>query len=136
MESSRTSVDTLVKYYDAISTAEFDSIAECFDTPSKLISLYGTVNHSNREQIKATYDKVLKTWNEQGISKQVGYDKEAFEGVNLQDNIDLVHTRLSSYDLEGKSLQEWNCSYIIREEGNSWLISLVTSDNKSSKSIK
>ena len=101
-----TSVDTLVKYYDAISTADFDTIAECFDTPSKLISLYGTVNHSNREQIKETYDKILKTWNEQGISKQVGYDKEAFEVVNLQENIDLVHTRLSNYDLEGKFLQE------------------------------
>ena len=131
-----TSVDTLVKYYDAISTAEFDSIAKCFDTPSKLISLYGTVNHSNREQIKDTYAKIIKTWNEQGISKQVGYDKEAFEVVNLQENIDLVHTRLSNYDLEGKFLQEWNCSYIIREEGNSWLISLATSDNKASKSMK
>ena len=55
-----TSVDTFVKYYDAISTAEFDSIAECFDTPSKLISLYGTVNHFNREQIKDTYAKIIK----------------------------------------------------------------------------
>ena len=131
-----TSVDTLVKYYDAISTADFDTIAECFDTPSKLISLYGTVNHSSREQIKETYAKIIKTWNEQGISKQVGYDKEAFEVVNLQDNIDLVHTRLSNYDLEGKFLQEWNCSYIIREEGNSWLISLAASDNKASKSME
>ena len=131
-----TSVDTLVKYYDAISTADFDSIAECFDTPSKLISLYGTVNHSSKQQIKETYAKIIDSWNKQAISKQVGYDKNAFEVVNLQDNIDLVHTRLSNYDLEGKFLQEWNCSYIIREEGNSWLISLATSDNKASKSMK
>ena len=131
-----TSVDTLVKYYDAISTADFDSIAECFDTPSKLISLYETVNHSSKQQIKETYAKIIDSWNKRGISKQVGYDKNAFEVVNLQDNIDLVHTRLSNYDLEGKFLQEWNCSYIIREEGNSWLISLATSDNKASKSMK
>ena len=131
-----TSVDTLVKYYDAISTADFDSIAECFDTPSKLISLYGTVNHSSKQQIKETYAKIIDSWNKQGISKQVGYDKNAFEVVNLQDNIDLVHTRLSNYDLEGKFLQEWNCSYIIREEGNSWLISLAPSDNKASKSME
>ena len=131
-----TSVDTLVKYYDAISTADFDSIAECFDTPSKLISLYGTVNHSSKQQIKETYAKIIDSWNKQAISKQVGYDKNAFEVVNLQDNIDLVHTRLSNYDLEGKFLQEWNCSYIIREEGNSWLISLATSDNKASKSME
>ena len=131
-----TSVDTLVKYYDAISTADFDSIAECFDTPSKLISLYGTVNHSSKQQIKETYAKIIDSWNKQGISKQVGYDKNAFEVVNLQDSIDLVHTRLSNYDLEGKFLQEWNCSYIIREEGNSWLISLAPSDNKASKSME
>ena len=131
-----TSVDTLVKYYDAISTADFDSIAECFDTPSKLISLYGTVNHSSKQQIKETYAKIIDSWNKQAISKQVGYDKNAFEVVNLQDNIDLVHTRLSNYDLEGKFLQEWNCSYIIREEGNSWLISLAPSDNKASKSME
>ena len=131
-----TSVDTLVKYYDAISTADFDSIAECLDTPSKLISLYGTVNHSSKQQIKETYAKIIDSWNKQGISKQVGYDKNAFEVVNLQDNIDLVHTRLSNSDLEGEFLQEWNCSYIIREEGNSWLISLAASDNKASKSMK
>lgn len=131
-----TSVDTLVKYYDAISTADFDSIAECFDTPSKLISLYGTVNHSSKQQIKETYAKIIDSWNKQAISKQVGYDKNAFEVVNLQDNIDLVHTRLSNYDLEGKFLQEWNCSYIIRDKGNSWLISLATSDNKASKSME
>ena len=131
-----TSVDTLVKYYDAMSKADFDSIAECFDTPSKLISLYGTVNHSSKQQTKETYAKIIDSWNKQGISKQVGYDKNAFEVVNLQDNIDLVHTRLSNYDLEGKFLQEWNCSYIIREEGNSWLISLATSDNKASESMK
>ena len=112
-----TSVDTLVKYYDANSTADFDSIAECFDTPSKLISLYGTVNHSSKQQIKETYAKIIDSWNKQAISKQVGYDKNAFEVVNLQDNIDLVHTRLSNYDLEGKFLQEWNCSYIIRDKG-------------------
>ena len=131
-----TSVDTLVKYYDAISTADFNTIAECFDTPSKLISLYGTVNHSSKQQIKETYAKIIDSWNKQGISKQVGYDKNAFEVVNLQDSIDLVHTRLSNYDLEGKFLQEWNCSYIIREEGNSWLISLAPSDNKASKSME
>ena len=131
-----TSVDTLVKYYDAISTADFDSIAECLDTPSKLISLYGTVNHSSKQQIKETYTKTIDSWNKQGISKQVGYDKNAFEVVNPQDSIDLVHTRLSNYDLEGKFLQEWNCSYIIREEGNSWLISLAPSDNKASKSME
>lgn len=131
-----TSVDTLVKYYDAISTADFDSIAECFDTPSKLISLYGTVNHSSKQQIKETYAKIIDSWNKQAISKQVGYDKNAFEVVNLQDNIDLMHTRLSNYDLEGKFLQEWNCSYIIRDKGNSWLISLATSDNKASKSME
>ena len=73
-----TSVDTLVKYYDAISTADFYTIAECFDTPSKLISLYGTLNHSNKEQIKETYAKIIKTWNEQGISKQVGYGQGSF----------------------------------------------------------
>ena len=48
MSNSR---ETLVKYYDAISNADLQTICKCFDIPSKLISLYGVVNITSREDI-------------------------------------------------------------------------------------
>ena len=130
------STETLVKYYDAISNADLQTICKCFDIPSKLISLYGVVNITSREDIIKTYSDIIETWKTQNISNKIGYDKNDFNISKIQENIDLVKTRLTNFDLDGNFLQEWDCSYIVRKENNRWLISLVTTNNQSSKSMK
>ena len=133
MSSSK---ETLVKYYDAISNADLEKICESFDIPSKLISLYGVVNIASKEDIIKTYSDIIETWKTQNISNKIGYDKNIFDVSNIQENIDLVKTRLTNFDLDGNFLQEWDCSYIVREENDFWFISLATTNNKTSKSMK
>ena len=130
------SKETLVKYYDAISNADLEKICVSFDIPSKLISLYGVVNMTSREDIIKTYSGIIETWKMQNISNKIGYDKNAFDVSKIQENIDLVKTRLTNFDLNGNFLQEWNCSYIVRKENDRWLISVGTTNNKTSKSMK
>ena len=130
------SKQTLVKYYDAISNADLEKICECFDIPSKLISLYGVVNITSKKDIIKTYSEIIETWKTQNISNKVGYNKNDFNISKIQENIDLVKTRLTNFDLDGNFLQEWDCSYIVRKENDRWLISLVTTNNQSSKSMK
>ena len=130
------STETLVKYYDAISNADLQTICKCFDIPSKLISLYGVVNITSREDIIKTYSDIIETWKTQNISNKIGYDKNDFNISKIQENIDLVKTRLTNFDLDGNFLQEWDCSYIVRKENERWLISLVTTNNQSSKGMK
>ena len=130
------STETMVKYYDAISNKDLQTICECFDIPSKLISLYGVVNITSRDDIIKTYSDIIETWKTQNISNKIGYDKNDFNISKIQENIDLVKTRLTNFDLDGNFLQEWDCSYIVRKENDRWLISLVTTNNQSSKSMK
>ena len=130
------SKETLVKYYDAISNADLEKICVSFDIPSKLISLYGVVNITSKEDIIKTYSGIIETWKMQNISNKIGYDKNAFDVSKIQENIDLVKTRLTNFDLNGNFLQEWNCSYIVRKENDRWLISVGTTNNKNSKSMK
>ena len=130
------STKTMVKYYDALSNADLQTICECFDIPSKLISLYGVVNIASKEDIIKTYSDIIETWKTQNISNKIGYDKNTFDVSNIQENIDLVKTRLTNFDLDGNFLQEWDCSYIVRKENVHWLISLATTNNKTSKSMK
>ena len=130
------SKETLVKYYDAISNADLEKICECFDIPSKLISLYGVVNITSKEDINKTYSDSIETWKTQNISHKIGYDKNDFNISKIQKNIDLVTTRLTNFDLDGNFLQEWDCSYIVRKENDRWLISLATTNNQTSKSMK
>ena len=130
------STETLVKYYDAISNADLEKICESFDIPSKLISLYGVVNITSKEDIIKTYSDIIKTWKTQNISNKIGYDKNSFEVTTIQENIDLVRTRLTNFDLDGNFLLEWDCSYIVREQNNRWLISIGTTNNKTSTSMK
>ena len=130
------SAETMVKYYDAVSNADLQTICECFDIPSKIISLYGVVNIASKEDIIETYSGIIETWKTQNISNKTGYDKNDFNISKIQENIDLVKTRLSNFDLDGNFLQEWDCSYIVRKETDRWLISLATTNNQTSKSIK
>ena len=130
------STETLVKYYDAISKADLEKICESFDIPSKLISLYGVVNITSKEDIIKTYSDIIETWKTQNISNKIGYDKNTFDVTKIQENIDLVKTRLTNFDLDGNFLLEWDCSYIVRKENDHWLISLATTNNKTSKSMK
>ena len=130
------STETLVKYYDAISNADLQTICECFDIPSKLISLYGVVNITRREDIIKTYSDIIETWKTQNISHKIGYDKNDFNISKIQENIDLVKTRLTNFDLDGNFLLEWDCSYIVRKEDHRWLISVGTTNNKTSTSMK
>ena len=130
------STETLVKYYDAISKADLEKICESFDIPSKLISLYGVVNITNKEDIIKTYSDIIKTWKTQNISNKIGYDKNTFDVTKIQENIDLVKTRLTNFDLDGNFLLEWDCSYIVRKHDVRWLISIGTTNNKTSKSMK
>ena len=133
MSSSK---ETLVKYYDAISNADLEKICESFDIPSKLISLYGVVNITSKEDIIKTYSDIIETWKTQNISNKIGYDKNTFDVTKIQENIDLVKTRLTNFDLDGNFLLEWDCSYIVRKEDDRWLISVGTTNNKTSKSMK
>ena len=130
------STETMVKYYDAVSNADLQTICECFDIPSKIISLYGVVNIATKEDIIKTYSGIIETWKTQNISNKTGYDKNDFNISKIQENIDLVKTRLTNFDLDGNFLQEWDCSYIVRKENDRWLISLATTNNKTSKSVK
>ena len=130
------STETLVNYYDAISKADLEKICESFDIPSKLISLYGVVNITSKEDIIKTYSDIIETWKTQNISNKIGYDKNTFDVTKIQENIDLVKTRLTNFDLDGNFLLEWDCSYIVRKEEDRWLISVGTTNNKTSKSMK
>ena len=99
----------------------------------KILSLYGVVNINSKNDILKTYSDLINSWKEQNISFKVGYDRDSFLVTNIQENIDLVKTKLTNFDLDGNLLQEWNCTYIIRENNGQWLISLGTTDNKKTK---
>ena len=130
------STEILVKYYDGLTNGDLQSVSECFDVPSKLISLYGVVDISSRQEILTTFANMIDTWKEQRISNKIGYDKKEFEISHIQKNIDLVKTELTNFDLEGNFIQKWDCTYIVRNDNARWLISLATSNNKTSKNMK
>ena len=130
------SKDTLVNYYAAISNADLENISTYFDLPAKLISLYGVVDVISKKDIITTYDNIIKTWNDQGISNKIGYDVDKFKIFHVQNNIDLIQAELKNYDLNGYHIQNWKSIYVLRLVNSKWVISLATSDNQRSSSIK
>ena len=132
----KSSTELMVKYYDALSSADLQTICKCFDIPSKLISLFGVVNITGKKDIIKAYSDIIETWNTQNISNKIGYNKSTFDVTKIQGNIDLVKTRLTNFDLDGNFLLEFDCSYIVRKDNDRWLISVGTTNNKTSTSMK
>ena len=114
------SVDRLVEYYNALIEGDWPTLANCFDLPSKVISLYGVVNFDSKEQIQNVYKSVLDTWRENGIAQEFSYKRDTFRVENIQENLNLVQTKLTNYDFDGDYLQDFNCTYIIRKEDDDW----------------
>ena len=90
----------------------------------------------SKKDIITTYDNIIKTWNNQGVLNKIGYDADKFEITHVQNNIDLIQTELKNYDFNGSYIQTWRSIYILRQVNTRWVISLATSDNKRSSSIK
>ena len=90
----------------------------------------------SKKDIIRTYDNIIKTWIDQGISNKIGYDADKFKITHVQSNIELIQTELNNYDFNGSFIQNWRSIYILRLVNTRWVISLATSDNKRSSSIK
>ena len=89
------SVDRLVEYYNALVEGDWPTLVNCFDLPSKVISLYGVVNFECKEQIQNVYESVLDTWRQNGIAQEFSYKRDTFRVEMIQENINLVQTVLT-----------------------------------------
>ena len=101
-----------------------------------MISLYGSVTLTSDEAIIQTYKDLWATWEGQGIMKKIGYDRNQFKVIPVQENVKLIQTQLMNYDQAGEELNSWNCTYVMVKKEGKWLMSLATSDNEASTSIK
>ena len=71
-------VETLKTYYEALAHKNLEVVADSYDVPSIMITLAGFVNSGFRDVVKAAFENVIKTWEQQGISSRVGFDVEDF----------------------------------------------------------
>ena len=129
-------IDTLCRYYDAISSGDYSDIPKLCAEVLSVISLYGTATLTSGEAIVQTYENLWASWKDQGIMQKIGYDREQFKVISVQDNVKLVQTELTNYNKDGGERSSWNCTYVMVKHNNEWLMSLATSDNVASTTIR
>ena len=134
--NDKEAVDTLCAYYDAISAEQYEAVPPLCTEVFTVISLYGSATLTSNEAIIQTYKDLWAAWEEQGIMKKIGYDRNQFKVIPVQENVKLIQTQLMNYDQAGEELNSWNCTYVMVKKEGKWLISLATSDNEASTSIK
>ena len=135
-DDDEAAIEVLCNYYDAISSGSYEAIPPLCSDTFTVISLNGSSLLSTNENIIQAYKNLWTTWKEQGIMRKIGYDRDKFAVIEVQDNVKLIQTRLTNYDQAGLELNCWNCSYVMVREDFTWLISLATTDNASSTSLK
>ena len=134
--NDKEAVDTLCEYYDAISAEQYEAVPPLCTRVFTVISLYGSATLTSDEAIIQTYKDLWATWEEQGIMKKIGYDRNQFKVIAVQENVKLIQTQLMNYDQAGEELNSWNCTYVMVKKEGKWLMSLATSDNEATTSIK
>ena len=67
-------LETLKTYYEALAHKNLEVVADSYDVPSKMITLAGVVNFGSRDAVKAAFENVIKTWEQQGISSNLKVD--------------------------------------------------------------
>ena len=129
-------VETLMTYYEALAHKNLEVVADSYDVPSKMITLAGVVNFCSRDAVKAAFENLIKIWEQQGISSRVGFDVEDFSFTDVQDNCVMIRNQLTNFNLNGDFYQTWECKYVMTKTDGQWKISLVTSNNKATTSVR
>ena len=106
-------VETLKTYYEALAKKKLEVVADSYDVPSKMITLAGVVIFGSRDAVKAAFEKIIKTWEQQDISSRVGFDEADFNITDIQENCVLITNQLTNFNLNGDFHQTWKCTYVM-----------------------
>ena len=123
-------VKTLEIYYEALANKKLEVVADSYDIPSKMITLAGVVNFGSQDAVKAAFENVIKTWEQQDISSSDGFDEVDFNITDIQENCVLITNQLTNFNLNGDFHQTWKCTYVMTKTDGQWKISVVITNNK------
>ena len=129
-------VETFKAYYEALAHKNLEVVADSYDVPFKMITLAGILNVGYRDAVKAAFENVIKTWEQQGSSSRVGFGTEDFSITDVQDNCGLIRNHLTNFNLNGDFHQTWECTYAMTKTDGQWKISVATTNNKAAKSMR
>jgi len=129
-------VETLKTYYEALASKNLEVVADSYDVPSKMITLAGVVNFGSRDAVKAAFGNLIETWEQQGISSKIGFDLEEFSIIDVQENCVVIRNQLTNFNLKGDFHQNWDCTYVLTKTDEKWKISVATTNNKATTSVR
>ena len=129
-------VKTLEIYYEALANKKLEVVADSYDVPSKMITLAGVMNFGSRDAVKAAFENVIKTWEQQDISSRVGFNEADFNITDIQENCVLITNQLTNFNLKGDFHQTWECTYVMTKTDGQRKISVVITNNKATTSVR
>ena len=129
-------LEALKTYYEALANKNLEVVADSYDVPSKMITLAGSVNFGSRDAVKAAFENLIQTWEQQGISSKIGFDEADFSLTQVQENVILIRNQLTNFDLNGNFHQTWECTYVMTKSDEKWKISLATTNNRATTSVR
>jgi ketosteroid isomerase-like protein len=129
-------LEALKTYYEALANKNLEVVADSYDVPSKMITLAGSVNFGSRDAVKAAFANLIQTWEQQGISSKIGFDEADFSLTQVQENVILIRNQLTNFDLNGNFHQTWECTYVMTKSDEKWKISLATTNNRATTSVR
>ena len=136
MTDTEEAKSVLCEYYEALIGDDLQKLVSLCDGHLTVISLYGSITVSGAQNLTDMYKNVMDNFEAQGMSRKIGYNKDEFKTTDIQANVKQIQTVLTKFDFENKEAGTWNCTYILVKKDEKWTISLATSDNQQSTTIR
>ena len=94
------------------------------------------MNFGSRDAVKAAVGSAIKTWEQQGILSKVGFDVRDFSFTDVHDYCVLIRNQLTNFNLNVDFQQTWECTYAMTYTDRQWKISVATTNNKATTSVR
>ena len=114
---------TYDEYFQVFQTLRPEAVATFYHVPCMALSPQGVVVMTTTEEVRALFRTMRTTLQERR------YGRSEYRGLQvklLSDQTALVSTRVVRYATDGKELEQFGATYILRKTDDGWKIAVIT----------
>lgn len=122
---------TLEDYYNRFAEDDWPGIVRMFESPALVVSGERRLLLDSSDAVTRMYEGLRAKFIKEGVAG-VSWDRDSLVVYPVHDDLVVARVVLTRFGKTGAPVKTWTCSYTLRHHAGTWLISLITSDERAS----
>ncbi len=121
----------LETYYNRFAEDDWPTIVRMFELPALVVSGERRLLLDSSDAVTRMYEGLRAKFINEGVAG-VSWDRDSLVVYPVHDDLVVARVVLTRFGKTGAPVKTWTCSYTLRHKAGTWLISLITSDERTS----